>query len=110
MLPSSDVRCPLVACSWSDELLKNRRVRVRQFFGFHPRYLRFTRECERYMRNLGRQDWAAIQAERKDKFLTATSSDTRGKWNTKLLNWKPFFRTVAQRPVGRHRKRWGDRE
>ena len=72
--------------------------------------IRSTHESEKYMQKLGRRDWAALQRDRKDKFANATSNDIRGKWSTKLLHWKPFFRTVVQRPVGRPRKRWGDPE
>eukprot|EP00959_Pyramimonas_sp_CCMP1952_P231723 4843207-Pyramimonas_sp.AAC.1 len=70
--------------------------------------IRSARECEKYMQKFGRRDWAAVQKGRKSHFATAASNDTQATWSTRLPQWKPFFRTAAQRPLGRPRKRWGD--
>ena len=69
---------------------------------------RATRECEKCVCMLGGHDWVYTQDQRKRQFAEATATNNRGKRSSRLLTWKPFFRTVACRPWGRPRKRWGD--
>ena len=69
---------------------------------------RATLRADTYCNNSNIKDWGTIQAERKRHYATRLFLDTEEKWNKRLLNWKPWFRTVAKRSVGRPCLRWGD--
>ena len=67
---------------------------------------RATKESEASAQSGGARDWVILCSERKRSFAGKTARCNIGKWSTRLLNWKPWFRTVPFRLVGRPHTRW----
>ena len=57
---------------------------------------------------LGVSDWVLKQRARKCTLAGRVASQTDGRWSTRVLSWKPWFRIFPKRDVGRPRKRWED--
>ena len=56
----------------------------------------------------GAIDWKAAQIERNWQFASATAGKDDGRWSTRLLDWKPWFRECPSRSVGHPVARWDD--
>ena len=69
---------------------------------------RATHICEQLVEKHGSCNWVRLQKTRKWKLAGKTASCIDGRWATRLLTWKPWFRTCARRRVGRPLKRWDD--
>ena len=69
---------------------------------------RSTRESEAGANKCGVRQWVSLCYERKWEFAGKTARGMLGKWSTRLLNWKPWFRMTASRLVGRPLTRWED--
>ena len=69
---------------------------------------RATHRCEELAAGLGVSDWVLKQRARKWTLAGRVASQTDGRWSTRVLSWKPWFRIFPKRDVGRPRKRWED--
>ena len=69
---------------------------------------RSTRLCVRMAEERGFRDWVETQQARKAGFIIRNDGDTHDKWNRKLVQWTPWFRTFPTRRTGRPCKRWSD--
>ena len=69
---------------------------------------RSTHTSEDLARKNGIKDWLEVQSIRKWKLAGDTARQTDGRWSTRLLNWRPHFRCIPHRTVGRPCSRWGD--
>ena len=69
---------------------------------------RATVRVDEYCNKYNIKDWGRLQAESKLHYATRVFLDTEEKWNKRLLDWTPWFRTVARRSIGRPSLRWGD--
>ena len=67
---------------------------------------RSTAHVEALSTKHGYQDWLTTQRSRKWRFVGKVVTDTCGKWSTRLLSWRPWFRTLPARNVGRPKLRW----
>ena len=67
---------------------------------------RSTRRIEEYCATFHIRSWVDIRSNRKSAFAARTFFDAENKWSKRLLNWTPWFRTVAKRSIGRPRLRW----
>ena len=115
--------CVLYACgSWtmkgeSENLLRTTRrkmlrwmVRVGrntdedwvQFIG------RLTNRSEELASYYGANVWVDLQRLRKRRLAGQTARRSDGRWSTRLLSWRPWFRLIPRRNVGRPRTRWED--
>ena len=69
-----------------------------------PDYIkRFTHKSEALAAELGSKDWVTRQKVAKRKL-----AETDGRWMSRLLTWKPWFRCLPYRKVGHPVKRWDD--
>ena len=115
--------CILYACgTWtmtveSDNLLRTARRKMLRWMVQVRRapdedwveYIRrATHRCEELATVHGATDWIELQRKRKLKLAGQTARRTDGRWNKRLLDWTPWFRTVPRRDVGRPKKRWDD--
>ena len=69
---------------------------------------RATHIAEEQATKLRLKDWATQQRYQKWRFAGQVARNTSNKWNTRLLQWLPFFRCNPQRKVGHPYGRWGD--
>ena len=69
---------------------------------------RSTHVSERLARENGVQDWLDVQRLRKWKLAGNAARRTDRRWSNRLLDWKPHFRTLPYRKVGRPCLRWSD--
>ena len=69
---------------------------------------RSTHTSERLAREHGVKDWLQAQQWRKWKLAGEAARRTDKRWSHRLLNWKPFFRKLHHRDVGRPCLRWSD--
>ena len=69
---------------------------------------RATHRSENLSRGHGATDWVRLQRTRKWSLAGKAASSTDGRWTHRLLDWKPWFRTLAHRSVGHPYKRWDD--
>ena len=69
---------------------------------------RATSRCENMAAEHGVSDWVALQRRRKWKLAGQTANRDDLRWSTRLLSWKPGFRLLPFRNVGRPCKRWDD--
>jgi hypothetical protein len=53
-------------------------------------------------------EWVSLQRARKFELAGKTANNGDGKWSTRLLPWKPWFRADPRRNVGRPKRRWED--
>ena len=53
-------------------------------------------------------DWVQLQRRRQWLFAGKVASADDRRWSTPLLKWRPWFRVLPGRSVGRPRKRWDD--
>ena len=53
-------------------------------------------------------DWVALQQVRKGKLAGQAASHTNGRWTSRILQWKPWFRCISHRDVGHPIRRWED--
>ena len=53
-------------------------------------------------------DWVALQQVRKWKLAGQAASHTDGRWTSRILQWKPWFRCIPHRDVGHPIRRWED--
>ena len=53
-------------------------------------------------------DWVLTQTQRKQRTFDQLHSCDSSKWSSRLLSWKPWFRTEAHRRQGRPVLRWSD--
>ena len=60
------------------------------------------------VKNHGCKDWVELQRCRKWELAGKMGSTTDGRWSHKLLQWRPWFRVIPYRCVGRPIKRWED--
>ena len=115
--------CVLYACgSWTmttDMLQKLRSTRrrmlrwmikpARKMDEEWPHYIqRATHICEDLAFWHGSNDWATLQQKRKCNLAAKCSLSLDGRWSNRLLHWKPWFRCMPWRSVGRPIKRWMD--
>ena len=74
-----------------------------------PDYMRrSTHGCEALAERHGTVDWVVLQRRRKWVFAGRCASKEDGRWSQRLLAWKPWFRCVPFRSVGRPMTRWDD--
>ena len=69
---------------------------------------RSTHVSERLARENGVQDWLDVQRLRKWKLAGNAARRTDRRWSNRLLDWKPHFRALPYRKVGRPCLRWSD--
>ena len=69
---------------------------------------RATHHCEDLARKHGIHDWAETYRLRKSRFAAKTANATDNRWSLRLLGWRPWFRFLAHRRVGRPNLRWDD--
>ena len=69
---------------------------------------RSTRRSIQLASACGVEDWIEIQRCRKFDLAGRTANLHDGRWNTRLLSWRPWFREHPRRNVGRPCKRWQD--
>ena len=62
---------------------------------------RTTKFCEEYAAKLGYESWVIQFRRRKWRFAGRASRQVDRRWSTRLLWWRPWFRIVAARSVGR---------
>jgi len=74
-----------------------------------PDYIsRATHRVEDMAFQHGCKDWVDVQCQRKCKLAAKTWLSTDGRWASRLMHWKPFFRCSPHRCVGHPVKRWSD--
>ena len=74
-----------------------------------PDYIRrSTYTCEDLAAQHGSEDWIDTQRKRKCILAAKCSSCSDGRWSSRLLHWKPWFRCTPRRNVGHPVKRWTD--
>jgi hypothetical protein len=123
LLQSSVAPCVLYACgTWTMTAGMFRKLRstqrrmlrwmvksVPQVDEPWPEYIqRATHFAEDVAYSCGATDWAQTQHERKCKLAAKLEFSTDGRWATRLLHWKPWFRCNPYRNVGHPHKRWTD--
>ena len=69
---------------------------------------RATHRSEELAAAHGATDWVVLQKTRKWKLASKAATSTDRRWITRMLNWKPWFRVLPFRSVGRPVERWGD--
>ena len=69
---------------------------------------RSTHKSEDLAHWYGAKDWAQLHRQRKWSLAGKAATSTDGRWMNRLLSWKPWFRTLPRRGVGRPVKRWDD--
>ena len=69
---------------------------------------RSTRLIEAHAAQSGHCSWEILPKSRKWKFAGEISRSNVGKWSTRLLSWRPFFRCMPYRRAGRPVTRWTD--
>ena len=69
---------------------------------------RATHRSEELASKYGAEDWASIQKTQKWRLAGKAAMSTDGRWTKRFLEWKPWFRTLPHRDVGRPLKRWDD--
>ena len=69
---------------------------------------RSTHISERLAREHGVPDWLDTHRLRKWKLAGTVARRTDNRWSKRLLGWKPHFRTIPYRDVGRPCLRWSD--
>ena len=69
---------------------------------------RSTHISERLAREHGVPDWLDTHRSRKWKLAGTVARRTDIRWSKRLLGWKPHFRTIPYRDVGRPCLRWSD--
>ena len=69
---------------------------------------RTTASSEKLMEELGQESWVAGYRRQKWRFIGKTALATDSRWPKRLLNWRPFFRCIPWRCVGRPCTRWED--
>ena len=69
---------------------------------------RATACAESQMTALGYSTWVASCRQRKWRFAAKVATATDNRWSKRLLDWRPFFRCVPYRSVGRPFSRWHD--
>ena len=97
-------------------LRSTRRRMLRKLFGvrrkqdeeWHEYVQRATHVVEDHCAQLGYENWEVLQRKRKWKLAGRMAQSADGRWGFKLLNWKPWFRHLPWRSVGRPCLRWDD--
>ena len=56
----------------------------------------------------GAAEWVLQQRRRKWNLAAKAAASDDGRWTNRLLAWRPWFRTLPRRGVGRPVKRWDD--
>ena len=74
-----------------------------------PDYVqRATHRCEELASIHSATDWLTLQRRYKWRLAGKAAVSTDGRWPNRLLAWRPWFRTIPYRDVGRPVKRWED--
>ena len=117
------VPCVLYACgTWTLTAESERRLRsfCRRMLRWmvrlrkHPEedltdYIkRATHTSEDLAEKFGSKDWVSLQRSKKWSLAGRTAAQTDGRWNQRLLSWRPWCRCFPHRRVGRPAKRWED--
>ena len=69
---------------------------------------RATHAAEKHCEHHGYTSWDIRQSQLRSKFATIVTTGPQEKWSARILNWVPWFRTVAWRCPGRPFRRWSD--
>ena len=69
---------------------------------------RATHRSEELATRHGHVDWVALSRERKWTLAGRAARSEDGRWMHRILSWRPWFRAVPHRCVGRPLKRWED--
>ena len=69
---------------------------------------RSTHECDSFAAAEGLIDWCTLYRQRKWKMAGKCARQRDGRWSTRLLQWRPWFRTLPYRQIGRPKLRWDD--
>ena len=123
LFESSVVPCVLYACStWTmtterEARLNTTRRRMLRWMIRIPRthaedwvdYItRATHSSEELAASHGSRNWVLTQRTRKWQFAGKAAAQQDGRWTHRLLAWKPWFRCLPTRDVGRPCTRWED--
>ena len=74
-----------------------------------PDYIhRATHKVDALAAKYGVTDWVALHERRKWELAGKAARRTDNRWTRRLLAWRPWFRCVAHRDVGRPLTRWED--
>eukprot|EP00973_Karenia_brevis_P021182 2911447-Karenia_brevis.AAC.1 len=74
-----------------------------------PTYIqRATHTCEALASKYGSVDWVLVYRKCKWDLAGRCARKLDGRWSHKLLGWKPWFRCMPYRSVGRPYRRWTD--
>jgi hypothetical protein len=69
---------------------------------------RATHRSEELAARQGHVDWLSLSRQRKWTLASRAARSEGGRWMRRILSWRPWFRTVMHRSVGRPLKRWDD--
>ena len=69
---------------------------------------RATHRSEHLAHTHGATDWAQLHRQRKWSLARKAATSTDGRWMSRLLAWRPWFRILPLRGAGRPVKRWDD--
>ena len=69
---------------------------------------RTTALAEDKFKELGYENWATASGRKKFRFAGKVAQTDDHRWSKRLLDWKPHFRCLPYRSVGRPVKRWDD--
>ena len=69
---------------------------------------RATHRCEELAARHGHVDWVTSSRQRKWTLAGRAARSEDGRWMRRILSWRPWFRIVPHRCVGRPLKRWDD--
>ena len=74
-----------------------------------PEYIqRSTHLAEDFAFSCGAADWTSLQRKRKCNLAARCAISNDGRWSTRLMQWRPWFRCNPHRHVGHPVKRWTD--
>jgi hypothetical protein len=123
LFQSSVSPCVLYACgTWTmtSSMFRKLRSTQRRMFRWMiksvpqadepwPDYIRrATHVAEDMAFSCGATDWTEMQHVKKCKLAAKFEFSTDGRWASRLLHWKPWFRCLPYRDVGHPSKRWTD--
>ena len=69
---------------------------------------RATESAEARFHDCGYESWVEASRRKKWRFAGKVAQTSDGRWSKRLLSWKPHFRCLPSRPVGRPLSRWDD--
>ena len=64
--------------------------------------------AEDKFKNLGYENWATASRLKKWRFAGKVAQTDDSRWSKRLLDWRPHFRCLPFRSVGRPLRRWDD--